>query len=127
MFSADDLLLFAKANQKNCETISDVLKEFCSLSGQKISKEKSKIFFSSNVSEEDYATMVQKLGINKTNNLGKYLGFPFKHKGKNRNQFQSVVDKVHAKLADWKTKCLLPAGRLVLIKASVTPITKYTM
>ena len=127
MFSTDDLLLFAKVNQKNCETISDVLEEFCSLSSQKICKEKSKIFFSPNVSGEDYATMVQKLGINKTNNLGKYLGFPFKHKGRNRNQFQSVVDKVHAKLADWKNKCLLLAGRLILIKASVTPITEYTM
>ena len=122
MFFADDLLLFAKSNQKNCETISDVLEEFCSLSGQKISKEKSKIFFSPNVLEEDCATMVQQLGINKTNNLEKYLGFPFKHKGKNRNQFQSVVDKVHAKLASWKTKCLSPIGRLVLIKASITPL-----
>ena len=122
MFFADDLLLFAKANLENCETISDVLEEFCSLSSQKISKEKSKIFFSLNVLEEDCANMVQQLGIHKTNNLGKCLGFPFKHKGKNRNQFQSVVDKVHAKLAGWKAKCLSPAGRLVLIKAAVTPL-----
>ena len=86
-FFADDLLLFAKANPKICETISDVLKEFCSLSGQKISKEKSKILFSPNVSKEDCANMVQQLGIHKTNNLVKYLGFPFKHKGRNRNQF----------------------------------------
>ena len=126
-FFADDLLLFAKANPEICETISDVLKEFCSLSGQKISKEKSKIFFSLNVLEEDCANMVQQLGIHKTNNLGKYIGFPFKHKGRNRNQFQSVVDKFHAKLAGWKAKCLSPARRLVLIKAFVTPIAEYTM
>ena len=73
-FFTDDLLLFAKANPEICETISDVLNEFCSLSGQKISKEKSKIFFSLNVLEEDCANMVQQLGIHKTNNLGKYLG-----------------------------------------------------
>ena len=127
MFFADDLLLFAKSNHKNCETISDVLEEFCSLSSQKISKEKSKIFFSLNVLEEDCDNMVQQLGIHKTNNLGKYLGFPFKHKGRNRNQFQSVVDKFHAKLAGWKAKCLSPARRLVLIKAFVTPIAEYTM
>ncbi|KAL0010713.1 hypothetical protein SO802_005821 [Lithocarpus litseifolius] len=77
--------------------------------------------------EEDCANMVQQLGIHKTNNLGKYLGFLFKHKGRNRNQFQSVVDKVHAKLAGWKAKCLSHAGRLVLIKAAVTPIIEYTM
>lgn len=83
----DDILLFAKANLENCETISDILEEFHSLLGQKISKEKSKIFFSLNVLEEDCPYMVQQLGIHKTNNLGKYLGFPFKHKGNNRNQF----------------------------------------
>lgn len=87
IFFADDILLFAKANLENYETISDILEEFHSLSGQKISKEKSKIFFSLNVLEEDCPYMVQQLGIHKTNNLGKYLGFPFKHKGNNRNKF----------------------------------------
>ena len=33
MYFADDLLLFAKANQGNCEAISDVLEEFNFLSG----------------------------------------------------------------------------------------------
>ena len=103
------------------------MEEFNFLSGQKISKEKSKIFFSPNVSEEACVVMVQQLEFNKTNNLGKYLGFPLKHKGRNRNEFQSVVDKVQAKLAGWKTKCLSPVGCLVLIKASITPITEYTM
>lgn len=94
---------------------------------KKISKKKSKIFFSPNVSKEACVVMVQQLGINKTNNLGKYIGFPFKHKGRNRNEFQSMVDKVQAKLASRKTKCLSPASRLVLIKTSITAITEYTM
>ena len=76
-FFADDLLLFSKANQENCEAILDVSEEFCSLSSQKMNKEKSKIFFSPNVLEEACVAMVQQLGINKTNNLGEYLGFPF--------------------------------------------------
>ena len=40
MFFVDDLLLFAKATSKNYEAIVDVLEEFCSLTDQKISKEK---------------------------------------------------------------------------------------
>ena len=40
MFFANDLLLFAKATSENCEAITDVLEEFCSFTGQKISKEK---------------------------------------------------------------------------------------
>ena len=49
-FFADDLLLYAKADRGNCEAIVDVLEEFCELTGQKISKVKSKVFFSSNTS-----------------------------------------------------------------------------
>lgn len=92
IFFADDLLLFAKATQENCEAISEVLKEFCSLMGQKISSTKSKVFFSPNVLEEDKAILAHQLGIIETNSLGKYLGFSFRHKGRNQNEFQFVID-----------------------------------
>ena len=70
---------------------------------------------------------MQQLGINETSNLGKYLGFPILHKGRRQNDFQFVVERVQAKLARWKTKCLSPTGRLMLIKAAVTTIPEYTM
>jgi hypothetical protein len=37
IFFADDLLLFAKTNMRNCEAIADVLDVFCSMSGEKVS------------------------------------------------------------------------------------------
>ena len=125
-FFVDDLLLFAKADYENCEAIVEVLEEFCVLTGHKISKAKSKVFFSPNTLSETKEEIVQLLGINETSNLGKYLGFPILHKGRCRNDFQFVVEKVKAKLVDWKTKCLSPAGRLVLIKAAMTAIPEYT-
>ena len=48
IFFANDLLLFAKTDKRNVEAVVEVLDEFCKLSGLKISKEKSKIFFSPN-------------------------------------------------------------------------------
>nr|POE98887.1 putative ribonuclease h protein [Quercus suber] len=36
-------------------------------------------------------------------------------------------NSVQAKLAGWKTNCLSQAGRLVLLKATVTPIAEYYM
>ena len=126
-FFVDDLLLYAKADRGNCEPIVDVLEEFCELTGQKISKVKSKVFFSPNTPEETKDDLVQLLEINKTSNLGKYLGFPILHKGRRRNDFQSVVERVQAKLAGWKNKCLSPAGRIMLIKAAVIAIPEYTM
>ena len=47
-FFADDLLLFAKANTRNNEAILGVLDSFCRISGQKISKGKSRIVFPPN-------------------------------------------------------------------------------
>lgn len=45
LFFADDLVLFAKANVKNCMAVKDVLDTFCMLSGQKVCAEKSRVFF----------------------------------------------------------------------------------
>ena len=109
-FFADDLLFYAKVDRGNYEAIVDVLEEFCVLTGQKISKAKSKVFFSPNIPEETKEELVLLLGINEASNLGKYLGFPILHKGRRRNDFQFVVERVQVKLAGWKTKCLSLAG-----------------
>ena len=76
---------------------------------------------------EDKLDIVNLIGIGETRFLGNYLGFPLIHKGRRRNEFHYVVERVQAKLDGWKSKCLSPAGRLVLIKAAMTAIPKYTM
>ena len=50
---ADDLVLFAKADNTNCCAIRDVIEEFCKMSGQTISEDKSRVFFSPNVDLDD--------------------------------------------------------------------------
>ena len=126
-FFVDDLLLFAKTNERNVEVVVEVLDVFCKLSSLKIGKEKSKIFFSPNVTMEDKLDIVNLTRISETHFLGKYLGFPLIHKGRRRNEFHFVVERVQAKLDGWKSKCLSPVGRLVLIKVAVTAIPEYTM
>ena len=123
----DDLLLFAKIDESNIEALVEVLDEFCKFTGLKINKEKSKIFFSPNITTEEKMEIVNQTGICETHNLRKYLGFLIIHKGRRRNEFQFVVERVQAKLAGWKSKCLLSARRLVLIKAAVTSIPEYAM
>ena len=46
-----------------------------------MSLEKSRIFFSLNVQEGVKDEICTKLGIQATTNIGKYLGFPIKHRG----------------------------------------------
>ena len=81
IFFADDLMLFAKADRKNCLAIRDALDVFCNISGQKVSETKSRVFFSPNVDPDTRSSLCDILGFRSTSNLGRYLGFPIKHTG----------------------------------------------
>lgn len=71
LFFADDLVFFAEASRQNCNTISAILEDFCSISGQKISLHKSKVLFSNNVNEEDRRALSSALGIPQTSTFRK--------------------------------------------------------
>lgn len=79
IFFADDLMLFTKANSKNCEAIIEVLDNFCNLARQKVSLGKFHIYFSNNVTRRRKRNICRKTGINVTNDLGRYLGSPLFH------------------------------------------------
>ena len=127
VFFADDLLLFAKANARNCAAIADVLDVFCSMSGQKVSHTKSRIFFSLNVPALIKHSIYDSLGFLPTDFLGKYLGFPILHRRQPSFDFHIITERVQAKLAGWKSRLLSPSLKLVLIKLAVTPIPEYVM
>ena len=93
IFFADNLMLFAKADRKNCVAIKDVLDSFCEISGQKISGEKSHVFFSPNVDHNTRIELGDVLGFRSTPSFGKYLGFPIKHKGSPQD-FVFILDHI---------------------------------
>ena len=75
LFFIDDLVLFAKADGRNCSAIRDALDEFCNISGQSISEAKSIVFFSPNIDRDTGESLCDILGFSSTPNLDKYLGF----------------------------------------------------
>ena len=95
--------------------------------GQTISEAKSMVFFSPNVDQSDREALSDILGFQSTPNLGKYLGFPIKHRGASNQDFNFVLDKVKKKLAGWKANLLSLARRSVLIQASTSAIPTYVM
>lgn len=127
IFFANDIILFAKANAKNCNAILEVLNNFCNLARQRVNYDKSRVFFSSNVIVRRKRGMCRRFGIMATSNLGRYLRFPIIHKGRVGSAFNFIVDKVQSKLAAWKTRLLLRAGSLVLAKIAAAPIAEYYM
>nr|XP_023898592.1 uncharacterized protein LOC112010482 [Quercus suber] len=127
LFFVDDLVLFANADQVNCNTIKLVLNDFCLRSGQRVSVAKSLVFFSPNVGPDQRILLSDILWFNSTLNLGKYLGYPLKHVGYRKHDFDFVLDRVKKKLAGWKANLLSMAGRVVLIQASSSTIPSYVM
>ena len=122
---ANDIILFCKVGHDAYGAIFDVLNKFCSKLGQKISLEKSRIYFSPNVKEEERMEVCDLLGIQETRSIGKYLGFPLRHKGINRRQYNFVVERVMNKLSGWKAKFLSFAARAVLIKSVKSAIPNH--
>lgn len=124
---ADNIMLFAKADQISCSTIREVLDEFCSKTGQTISVAKSQVYFSPNIDREARESFCDMLGFASTSNIGKYLGIPIKHPSSSSLDFNFILDRVKNKLAGWKANLLSLAGRAVLIQASSSTILAYVM
>lgn len=57
LFFTDDLVIFVRADRKNCVAIKEVLDSFCSISGQKVSHKKYCVFFSPDVSSKARAEL----------------------------------------------------------------------
>ena len=123
----DDLMLFAKADLKNCASIKDVLDSFCEMSGQKVSLAKSRVYFSPNVSPHTREELCEVLGFRSTPNLGYYLGFPIKHPGSLSQDFDFIIQRVQGKLAGWKASLLSMVDRVVLAQAVTTAVPAYVM
>ena len=91
---ADNIILFNKIENSTCDAMEEVLEKFCSEFGQKISMEKSRIYFSANVSEDVKEEVCEKLGLQVTRNNGKYLDFPINHRGASTRQYNFIAERV---------------------------------
>jgi len=70
------MLLFAEASEGQLDKVLECLTLFCSASGQRVSVEKTKMFFSKGVSHSAVRSLSYKSGFAVTQDLGKYLGGP---------------------------------------------------
>lgn len=96
------------------------------MSGENVSNEKSRVFFSPNISCQEREVYCDILNFWSTHSLGKYLGFPIKHTSVPQ-VFGSVIDRVQSRFAGWNAHLLSFARRLVLTQAVTSAIPSYTM
>ncbi|MCH90084.1 putative non-LTR retrolelement reverse transcriptase, partial [Trifolium medium] len=124
---ADDLLLFGKATTEHMKCVIKVLNDFCMLSGQQVSQEKTSILFSKNVPQEVKTMLQHSSGFRVTSSLGEYLGVPLTGRAPKRVDYQYIIEQLQNKLTAWKAKNLSFAGRVTLAKSVMEAVPIYPM
>jgi hypothetical protein len=127
LFFADDVLLFSKASVSQSRVIEGILIRFANSSGLRVNVRKSRAFFSATTRRRKIESIVSVTGIQNTNSLDKYLGFPMIHGRLCKRDFDFLIDKIQHRLASWKNKFLNKAGRLALVQSVLTSIPTYYM
>ena len=123
---ADDSLFFFKNDNKSLVNLRGILDWYCNLSGQYINYEKSDLFCSPNMSNEEQVCLARLLNVNLVQNPSKYLGQNFKLKGNKVADFQFLVDKLQSKLQGWKASLFSQAERTRLIASILQTLPLYT-
>lgn len=122
---ADDLLLMGCADLNETRAINRILQEFCAMSGQRVSPEKSKIWFSKHTPIGNVTFALRTFGAKFADQNEKYLGCPVDVS--RPASFNPLLDKVQDKLQSWKARFLSPSGKLVLLKAVLEAVLIYHM
>lgn len=122
---ADDLLLLGLANRTEARRIRNTLHDFCKLSGQRVSPEKSKLWFSKSTPLMGIAATIRTFRANFADNTETYLGGSVT--AARPSDFEGLIQKVDNRLHTWKARLLSPAGKLVLMKAVLESLPIYHM
>ncbi|CAL1381562.1 unnamed protein product [Linum trigynum] len=126
LFFADDLILFSVASMRQVQVILRCLEEFGAASGQQVSRPKSRVFFSKNVTVAEGDAISNALNIPTTANLGRYLGVPVIHDRVSKATYTELIDRIDKRLAGWKVKSLSLAGRITLAQSVLSSLPAYT-
>ncbi|GKB83822.1 RNA-directed DNA polymerase, eukaryota, reverse transcriptase zinc-binding domain protein [Tanacetum coccineum] len=119
----DDLMVFCHGDCKSVKVIKKTIEGFSDYSGLHPNLNKSAIFFRS-VCEQERSVIINTVKFHVGKPPMKYLGVPLLAKCLRVADCKSLVDKVKAKVGDWKNKCLSYAGRVQLIASVLASMPK---
>ena len=108
-------------------TLLNIFTNFCNISRQICSKEKSKIVFSWNTLPYTQQDIAAHLQMPMVNTLRKYLGMPLQTTGKANSLFTPLVDTINNRIRNWQAKLISQAGRITLIKSILSPLSYFLM
>nr|GEW39637.1 hypothetical protein [Tanacetum cinerariifolium] len=121
---ADDLFLFARGAVDSVSVIKNSFFEFKEASGLVPSLSKSTAYFC-NVPNFTKIAILQTLPFEEVRLLVKYLGVPLVSSRLIFRDCKGLLEKVQARIDDWKNKSLSTAGRLQLIRSVIGSMHVY--
>ncbi|XP_074314802.1 uncharacterized protein LOC141650968 [Silene latifolia] len=127
LFFADDSILFARANLRECSKIAEIISKYERASGQKINYSKSEVVFSKKVLPAMRTSLCEALGVREVDRHEKYLGLPTIIGRSKKSIFACLKERVWKKMQGWKEKMLSKPGKEILIKAVAQAIPTYMM
>jgi hypothetical protein len=103
------------------------LDDYKAVSGQRLNKEKTTVFFSINTSREDLLNIQALSRIPMSQRFDTYLGLPASVGKSWIREFQMIKERVLKCVNEWKAKFLSQEGKEILIKAVIRAISAYSM
>ncbi|XP_061367553.1 uncharacterized protein LOC133310607 [Gastrolobium bilobum] len=124
---ADDLMMFMEASEEQIKILLKCLNIFEEMSGQKLSVEKTCVYFSKNTTMETMEKVVHLSGFKRATNVRRYLGAMLRQGRVSKNLYGGLVEKVKSKLSSWEQQCLSQVGRITLSQSVLAAIPSYQM
>ena len=110
LFFVDDSVLFCRAKEEEYQKILDILAIYQRGSGQKINRDKTNIFFSSNTFHDTQVWIQQFLGVLTIRQYEKYLGLPALVGCAKRQSFIYLKERVWKNSKDGRKSFYLKSG-----------------
>ena len=127
LFLADDSLLFCRSTIHDCQKVMDILSSYEAVSGQKLNRNKTALFFSKSTLGDMQRQIMKILGVTELKQYAKYLGLLAMVGRNKRASFDHLKQKIWKRLQGWEGKLLSQAEREVLIKSVIQAIPTYMM
>ncbi|XP_071713260.1 uncharacterized protein [Rutidosis leptorrhynchoides] len=121
---ADDTIFLGEWSRANAYSLQNLLKCFELTSGLKVNFNKS-CLYGVGVSDDEVKIVASRLGCQVGTFPFTYLGLPIDARMNKLKNWNPVVDKIKARLSNWKMKTLSFEGRLVLIKSILNSLPLY--
>ena len=113
---ADDIMIFAKATNREIQALDVFLERYCLWSGQLVNREKSGLIFSKQVPRKKKRAIKLELNMKTISDHSTYLGAPLFTSRNRSKDFNFLQKRLELRLKGWRCKTLSWAGTSTLIK-----------